>query len=240
MSERSAATDSSSAELSRRRRQLYDSTAGLYTATFHLIWRFGFPGLHTWLADSVRDCATVLDAGAAAGYWSRFIARTEARPRVVAMDFSRAYVLRAKQYLPEECGVLVLQGDITAAPFRSGSFDAVLCSGVLDTMPDPVPALTELRRLLRSDGKLLLILRGPGSRLSPLIERVFRVSISVVKSVTRRRGEGLEPELWNRTPIGDRLAEVAEAAGLAVDDVRYGRILTRATLVAVETDCPPA
>ncbi|MFI6041788.1 class I SAM-dependent methyltransferase [Nocardia sp. NPDC051321] len=238
MSERSAAMDPASADLSRRRRHLYDSTAGLYTATFHLIWRFGFPGLHTWLSDSVRDRAAVLDAGAAAGYWSRFIARTETRPRVVAMDFSQAYVLRAKQYLAEECGVLVLQGDITAAPFRSGSFDAVLCSGVLDTMPDPVPALAELRRLLRPDGKLLLILRGPGSRLSPLIERVFRVSISVVKSVTRSRGEGLDPELWSRTPIGSRLVDLATAAGLAVEDVRYGRILTRATLVASETDGP--
>jgi ubiquinone/menaquinone biosynthesis C-methylase UbiE len=217
--------------LSRRRRQLYDSTAGLYTATFHTIWRIGFPGLHSWLADELRGTQRVLDAGAGSGYWTRHIARTERRPLLVAMDFSQRYVERAKQFLPVQSGVELLQADITAAPFRDSSFDTILCSGVLDTMPDPQPALMELRRLLRDEGKLLLILRGRGSTLSALTERIFRLSISAFRRLTGQSGR-VDPELWSRTPIGPRLPDLATRAGFEVGPVHYGRAVTRATLVA--------
>jgi SAM-dependent methyltransferase len=97
-------------------------------------------------------------------------------------------------------------------------------------MPDPVPALSELRRLLRPDGRLLLILRSRGSRASTLIEKVFRSSISMFRWLTRREGGDLDPELWSRTAISPRLAEYADSAGLALDVVHYGRLLTRASL----------
>ncbi|WP_082977137.1 class I SAM-dependent methyltransferase [Mycobacterium sp. 852002-50816_SCH5313054-b] len=217
-------------DLSRRRRELYESTAALYTATFHIIWRVGFPHVHAWLTDALHDRPVILDAGAGSGYWSRHIARTEPRRLVVAMDFSHAYVTRTQAFIPEDLGVAVVQGDVTAAPFPAASFDAILCSGVLDTMPDPVPALSELRRLLRRDGRLLLILRSRGSRASTLIEKVFRSSISMFRWLTRREGGDLDPELWSRTAISPRLAEYADSAGLVVDVVHYGRLLTRASL----------
>lgn len=217
-------------DVSRRRRELYESTAALYTATFHIIWRVGFPHVHTWLTNALRDRSVILDAGAGSGYWSRHIARVERRRLVVAMDFSRAYVTRTKEFVPEGLGVAVVQGDVTAAPFPPASFDAILCSGVLDTMPDPVPALSELCRLLRRDGRLLLILRSRGSRASALIEKVFRSSISMFRWLTRREGGDLDPELWSRTAISPRLPEYADRAGLALDDVQYGRLLTLASL----------
>jgi SAM-dependent methyltransferase len=223
-------TEGQVSDLSRRRRELYESTAGLYTATFHIIWRIGFPHVHTWLTDALRDRAVILDAGAGSGYWSRHIARVEQRRVMVAMDFSHAYVTRTKAFVPQRLGVVVVQGDITAAPFHDSSFDAVLCSGVLDTMPDPVPALTELHRLLRPNGRLLLILRGRGSRISSVIEKIFRSSISAFRWMTRQHGGGLDPELWSRTAISPRLTEFAADAGLAVEDVHYGSVLTRASL----------
>ena len=46
--------------------------------------------------------------------------------------------------------------DITSIPAQSGSFDAILCTEVLEHLPDPVTAVTELTRLLRPGGLLLL------------------------------------------------------------------------------------
>lgn len=227
-------------DVSRRRRELYESTAGLYTATFHVIWRLGFPHVHVWLTNTLRDSSLILDAGAGSGYWSRHIARSLPRSRVVAMDFSQAYVTRIKQFIPVDLAVPVVQGDVTAAPFRSGSFDAILCSGVLDTMPDPVPALRELRRLLNSDATLLLVLRAKGSRMSTLVERFFRTSISLFRLITRRGGGGLDPEVWSRTAISPRLVEYAEQAGLVVEDIHYGQILTRAALRPLPGRSPEA
>lgn len=46
--------------------------------------------------------------------------------------------------------------DICAIPEPDASFDAVLCTEVLEHLPDPVRALDELARLLRPEGMLII------------------------------------------------------------------------------------
>jgi ubiquinone/menaquinone biosynthesis C-methylase UbiE len=223
-------------ELRRRRRRFYDSTARLYTATFPLIWRIGFPGLHAWLRAELWDAELILDAGAGPGYWSRYLARVRRRRTLVALDFSEAYIQRARRFVPVELGVKLVQADLTIAPFPDRRFDAVLCSGVLDTLPDPDLALQELRRVLRDGGKLLLIVRGKGALLSPLIERAFRYSIALFGFFTgRSRWARADPNLWSRAAIWPRLPELAGRGGFEITDLMCGRMVTRAVLVATDS-----
>ena len=49
-----------------------------------------------------------------------------------------------------------LVSDITAIPAPDASFDAVLCSEVLEHVPDPTHALDEFSRLLKVGGRLIL------------------------------------------------------------------------------------
>lgn len=56
-----------------------------------------------------------------------------------------------------------LVSDITAIPAPDVSFDAILCSEVLEHVPDPMRALDEFTRLLRVGG--VLILTAPFSSL---------------------------------------------------------------------------
>jgi len=49
-----------------------------------------------------------------------------------------------------------LVSDITAIPEPDASFDAILCSEVLEHVSEPTPALDEFARLLKPDGKLIL------------------------------------------------------------------------------------
>lgn len=51
---------------------------------------------------------------------------------------------------------LDIVSDITSIPVQDGSFDAVMCTEVLEHVPDPVAALKELNRVLRPGGYLLL------------------------------------------------------------------------------------
>jgi SAM-dependent methyltransferase len=46
--------------------------------------------------------------------------------------------------------------DLTSAGLRAESFDLVICFHVLEHIPDDAAALTEMRRVLRPDGHLIL------------------------------------------------------------------------------------
>ena len=47
-------------------------------------------------------------------------------------------------------------GDITNIPENDESFDVILCSEVLEHLPDPIAALAEFKRLLKIEGILIL------------------------------------------------------------------------------------
>ncbi len=45
-------------------------------------------------------------------------------------------------------------GDANRLPFRDGAFDGIMCSAVLEHLPEPGVMMTEVRRVLREDGLL--------------------------------------------------------------------------------------
>lgn len=55
-----------------------------------------------------------------------------------------------------EVAVLSLRGFSDALPFRSASFDAVICKGSLDHFDQPERALSELARVTRPEGRVVL------------------------------------------------------------------------------------
>jgi ubiquinone/menaquinone biosynthesis C-methylase UbiE len=53
--------------------------------------------------------------------------------------------------------VTLLQGDAQALPFADASFDTVLCTFGLCAIPDADTAIDEMVRVLRPDGRLILV-----------------------------------------------------------------------------------
>lgn len=49
-----------------------------------------------------------------------------------------------------------MRGDATGLPFPDASFDALICSEVLEHLPDVNAALAEIRRVLKPDGRLCI------------------------------------------------------------------------------------
>jgi ubiquinone/menaquinone biosynthesis C-methylase UbiE len=88
--------------------------------------------------------------------------------RACGLDLSPVMVSLARERIAAAglSGVVeVREGDARALPYDDASFDAAYGSYVLDLLPraDIPRALSELRRVLRPGGRLVLVARSPGT-----------------------------------------------------------------------------
>ncbi len=51
----------------------------------------------------------------------------------------------------------IVEGSILDIPFKDGSFDFVIARLVLEHLPDPVAAALEMRRVLKTGGKVVVV-----------------------------------------------------------------------------------
>lgn len=78
--------------------------------------------------------------------------------RLTGLDLSREMLDIARQRAAEMGRTIALRaGDAHALPFPDGSFDTAVCTYSLCNIPDPQLALSEMRRVLRSGGRLILV-----------------------------------------------------------------------------------
>lgn len=95
--------------------------------------------------------------------------------RIVAVDISREMLSRATVKKKNYRGSVSLRHeDVQRLSFDDDLFDAVFTSCVFCSVADPVQGLRELRRVLRKDGKLLMVehVRSKGRRLGSLMDRL--------------------------------------------------------------------
>lgn len=130
--------------------------------------------------------------------------------RLTGVELSEVMLERARRRA-RDLGrdVDLRRGDVQSLPFADASFDTVVCTFSLCTIPDERRALDEARRVLRPGGSLLLVehVRSP-VRLVRLLQRVAEPVL------LRIAGDHLL-----RDPV-DHLA----AAGFAIDRVERSRL----------------
>lgn len=95
----------------------------------------------------------VLEAGSGAGRFTEVLVATGA----LVFSFDRSVAVAANQAnngaAPNLC---LFQGDLLRLPLRRGTFDKVLCLGVLQHTEDPAAAFRSLARLVRPGGELVI------------------------------------------------------------------------------------
>ena len=105
---------------------------------------------------------TVADLGCGTGQVSEMLAPFVAQ--VVAVDESAAMLSAARKRLKTYQNVSVREGDLGALPIDDDSLDAALIFLVLHYTADPAEVLTEVCRVLKPDGRVLVVDMMPHER----------------------------------------------------------------------------
>lgn len=111
-----------------------------------------------WVKEALKNIAKgsrILDAGAGEQQYRQYCSHLN----YVSQDFCEydgAGDGRGIQTSTWDTDKIDIVSDITTIPAEDKSFDAVLCTEVLEHIPDPIAALKEFCRLLRPGGELIL------------------------------------------------------------------------------------
>lgn len=131
-----------------------------------------------------RANGIALEVGPGSGVYLPTLTRVARE--VTASDIEDKYLSELRRFAKSHTNLRLKRDDITRSSISSESFDLILCSEVIEHIPDSQSALKEMYRLLRPGG--LLLLTTP-SRYSPL-EVFGRIAflpgvIDVVRNIYR-------------------------------------------------------
>jgi SAM-dependent methyltransferase len=186
--------------------QLYEKEAHKYDREMNFFDRLLFGGGREWVCGQAQG--EVLEIGLGTG---RNLGHYRDDVRLTGIELSPAMLeiasARARE-LGREADLRV--GDAQALEFADESFDTVVCTLSLCTIPDDRAAVAETRRVLRPGGCFLLLehVRSPvlpirlGQRLlEPLAVR-FEADHLLREPLEHLEAEGFEVEQLERSKLG--------------------------------------
>lgn len=194
-------------------RRFYDELAPRYDRVIHLAEWALFKDGRRWAAAQARG--ETLEIGIGTG---RNLPYYPAEVRLTGIDVSRAMLELARERARQLNRPVELHvGDAQALDFPAASFDTVVSTLSLCTIPDPAQAVREATRVLRPSGRLILLEHVR----SPLLP------VRLLQRLLEPMAVRLEHEHLLREPL-----KYVEAAGLVVEQLERSRLGLVERLVA--------
>ena len=166
------------------------------------------------LEERERRGAQVADLGCGLGASTRIMAAAYPASSFVGTDYHEPSIAQARARA-EEAGVADrIRFDVVSAQELTGHYDLVTLFDCLHDMPDPLSALTSVRRAVRDDGWVLLVEPMSWDRVEDALNPVGRVYAGASVLICLPSGLSAEP----RTGLGNqagpaRTLALAEQAG---------------------------
>ncbi|HEY8368094.1 MAG TPA: class I SAM-dependent methyltransferase [Thermodesulfobacteriota bacterium] len=139
---------------SERIKGIYAAWSHLYDYVFKVFFyrRLG----HAIRLLNIQPGQRVLDVGVGTGLSLDFY---PPHCQVVGIDLSREMLEKARRRVRERglTNVELIEMDATHLAFPNDSFDHVVAAHVMSVVPEPVRVLAEIKRVTRSDGKIVII-----------------------------------------------------------------------------------
>jgi len=196
--------------IAERTRRVYDLVASVYPiSTFFFHSKAHDCALRH---SGIRNGMRVLEVATGSGEMFRRLVKANPDGQTLGLDLSpnmAAHTLRvARNACPQaeaHCGAV----DVRSLPFRSSSFDAVMCCYLLELLSQEDIGLTlrEIRRVLRPGGKFSLVVIGQNVKM---FNRWYAL------------GGNLLPAFWGRQ-VEHSVPELIREAGMRVVTDRFVR-----------------
>ena len=78
--------------------------------------------------------------------------------KLIGIDLSTGMLEKAKQKAEKnDYPVMLRLGNVEKLPFNSNSFDYIVCTFVLCSVPNPKQAIKEMKRVLQNNGKIIFL-----------------------------------------------------------------------------------
>ena len=170
-----------------------------------------------WTADAGRN-DTILDCGSGYGFTLRMLLDlTDAT--VVGLEYQAERIAESQQMLGTSPRLTLVQGDAMALPFADNAFSHVVCSEVLEHLPDDGAAMREIFRVLKPGGLLIVTVPCESFPFG------WDPPNWILGKISSRQLKGERP--WSGIWYGHQrlyskpgLADLAKASGFTVEEVR--------------------
>jgi ubiquinone/menaquinone biosynthesis C-methylase UbiE len=189
--------------IAERTRRVYDHLSAVYPASTFFFHSKAHACAMRHLG--IENGMQVLEIATGSGEMFRRLVRANPDGKTFGLDLSPNMAARtqrrARQEFPSaeaHCGAV----DVRSMPFRTGSFDAVVCCYLLELLGPEDIALTlrEIARVLRPGGRFSLVVIGQNAKV---FNRLYRVVGSLV------------PAFWGRQ-IEESVANLLGKASLKI------------------------
>jgi ubiquinone/menaquinone biosynthesis C-methylase UbiE len=191
--QRASHPDGALNEATERQRLVWDKHAPMYDRSMGLVEKLLFGDGRAWICSQASG--EVLEVAIGTG---RNLPFYPAGIRLTGIDVSKAMLgIARRRAAVLGCEVDLRLGDAQALPFPDATFDTVVCTFSLCSIPDDRQAIAEMKRVLRPGGKLLLIDHVPSTM------RLWRDVQWLLEQVTLR----LEGQHMLRRPLQHVRAE---------------------------------
>jgi ubiquinone/menaquinone biosynthesis C-methylase UbiE len=164
--------------------------------------------IKSWLVQQFNEGDVVLEMGCGTGFYSEMV--IEKVKQLIATDLAPEMIEQAKRHLAQSTNVEVQREDCYNTSFEDNAFDAVLMTNLLHIVMDPLTVLTESRRVLKDNGRIVIVdVTGYGMKL------VKKMALGL--RFLKRYGR---PCSYSRNLRTEELVGMVRGAGFLVEDCK--------------------
>lgn len=121
---------------------------------------------------SAKPFASLLDVGCGTGI---ILSRITIKSKLCGIDLCSQMISRAKETLKDRAELVV--GDAESLPWKARTFDTVCCTFSFHHYPNPEKVLSEMNRVLRDNGRLII-----ADPCAPLpLQQILNLSLHLLK-----------------------------------------------------------